>query len=197
MIEILGWREMLELKGGGSEFWYEECPQYEIFYKQDWQTYCCTLENEYGSCSSWRTSATWASSETFLFADSVWELHYIPIKKVILDNIEDFVNVDEDWGCCRYSTGHAEIKDKYLPLFQQTPRAKTTRPVFVFKGWSWLGKSFIARNTSLSVYETDYSSVLPENIEADIIVIGNKYEFWIKDLEGKIYWWEIIEVTFN
>jgi hypothetical protein len=56
-------------------------------------------------------------------------------------------------------------------------RTKEKHPVYVFKGKSGLGKSFIANQlVELDVYETDLGENIPENIsDYHIVVVGNKY----------------------
>lgn len=76
------------------------------------------------------------------------------------------------------------------------------RPVWIFKGDSGLGKSYIAGIIANSdrvktVYETDAHEKL-DTIEADIIVVGNKYEHSFEEIESKIKGeHEIIYVDFS
>jgi len=72
-----------------------------------------------------------------------------------------------------------------LTKFEKTVRYKEKRPVWLFKGPSNMGKSFIAEHCSLKSYETDMSDKLPDEIDADIIVIGNKYKYSIEDIKSK------------
>lgn len=76
------------------------------------------------------------------------------------------------------------------------------RPVWIFKGDSGLGKSYIAgivanSDRAKKVYETDAHEEL-DTIEADIIVVGNKYNHPLKEIESKIKGeHEIIYVDFS
>ena len=76
------------------------------------------------------------------------------------------------------------------------------RPVWIFKGDSGLGKSYIAgiianSDRAKTVYETDAHEEL-DTIEADIIVVGNKYEHSFEEIESKIKGeHEIIYVDFS
>lgn len=76
------------------------------------------------------------------------------------------------------------------------------RPVWIFKGDSGLGKSYIAgiianSDRAKTVYETDAHEEL-DTIEADIIVVGNKYEYSFEEIESKIKGeHEIIYVDFS
>ena len=72
-----------------------------------------------------------------------------------------------------------------IEKFKKTPRHKDKRPVWIFVGPSNIGKSFISSRCDLISYETDIFSELPEQIIADIIVIGNKYKFEIEDIKNR------------
>lgn len=61
------------------------------------------------------------------------------------------------------------------------------RPVYIFSGKSCLCKSHIAACTGKTMYETDSSSKLPDVLYDEIIVIGNKYKYDMKDIEDRIY----------
>lgn len=75
--------------------------------------------------------------------------------------------------------------------FKVTNRLKKVRPVWIFKGKSGLGKSYLAsiliNNSNLKIYETDSNEKIPNIICEDIIVIGNKYNFSIEEIEKNIY----------
>jgi glycerol-3-phosphate cytidylyltransferase-like family protein len=58
--------------------------------------------------------------------------------------------------------------------------------VFLFVGASNLGKSFIAMNClTLKSYETDQSNILPDKLECNIVVIGNRKKFEIEDIKSR------------
>lgn len=83
-----------------------------------------------------------------------------------------------------------DINIKY-EKFRVTNRLKKLRPVWIIKGKSGLGKSYLTttlfNNSNLTIYETDSSPNLPLIIFEDIIVIGNKYTFNIKQIEERIF----------
>jgi hypothetical protein len=56
--------------------------------------------------------------------------------------------------------------------------------VWIFRGDSNLGKSYLAHCSDLSVFETDAHSTLPHNITEDIIVLGNKYCHSLNDIKS-------------
>jgi hypothetical protein len=75
-----------------------------------------------------------------------------------------------------------------MELFKETIRNKNLRPVWIFKGKSNSGKSFLASKLNeLDIYETDSSETLPESIFASVIVLGNKYNFSLEDVKNKIF----------
>ena len=88
-----------------------------------------------------------------------------------------------------YPNGYATVN---MELFEQTIRYKEKRPVWIFKGDSALGKTYISSlavrgdNDMLTKYETDSSDSLPKELYQDIIVIGNKYNYSIDDIEKLI-----------
>ena len=67
---------------------------------------------------------------------------------------------------------------KYENL-KPTNRILKERPVWIVRGDSGLGKSYlssiIANHSDLSVYETDYCEELPQKIVEDIIVVGRNW----------------------
>lgn len=75
-----------------------------------------------------------------------------------------------------------------MELFKETIRAKNLRPVWIFKGKSNSGKSFLASKLNdLEVYETDSNDNLPTSITASIVVLGNKYNYSIDDIKSKLF----------
>lgn len=66
---------------------------------------------------------------------------------------------------------------------RSTNRGFDKVPLWIFKGASSLGKSFLAHNIrGLKIFETDSSSTLPDIITDDIVVLGNKYPHTIDDI---------------
>ena len=120
-------------------------------------------------------------------------------KDTIDDVKNDIFYVDDDGGDPWYPNGDVGITKE---LFTETNRAMDKRPVWIFKGDSGLGKSYIAgiianSDRAKTVYETDAHEKLG-TIEADIIVVGNKYEHSFEEIESKIKGeHEIIYVDFS
>ncbi|QEM43306.1 hypothetical protein CHOTACABRAS_252 [Bacillus phage Chotacabras] len=99
-----------------------------------------------------------------------------------LDN--QVFRVTYDGGDSYYPSGYYSVEED---LFIEGERYSEERPVWIFVGESGLGKSFIAGNLKgLEVYETDTSSTLPSEIIADVVVIGNKYEFWVHQVQERL-----------
>lgn len=100
-----------------------------------------------------------------------------------------------------YPVGYAHVKEE---LFTKLPRAMKKRPVWIFSGASGTGKStfgYILNKESYKVYETDSAKNgnLPEEIWADVIVVGNKWKDITvneikKHLPGDV---NVIDVTFS
>ena len=183
MIEIKWYRKFTESRWWW-EHWYCDMEQYEIFFIEEWQKKIAKLDNNYWDCCSWYTSATRWDIE-IRNVDEFWTIHFIPIWKIEVNSIDNFVDISDDWWDNYYPSWYAKIKDTYINMFRQTNRLKENRQVYLFMWPSWVGKSYIANNTNLEVYETDRSNFLPQFINASIIVIGNKYEFKIENIKDK------------
>jgi hypothetical protein len=121
--------------------------------------------------------------------------------------IDDF-NENSDYINNEVFTYNFDGGDSYYPwgsysvnmeLFKETPRHKSERPVWIFKGDSNLGKSFIASKLNeLTTYETDSNEKLPNVITEDVIVLGNKYNHNLEDIKDKIFGeYELILVNFE
>lgn len=196
MIEIIWYRKIIEQRWGG-EHWYNDMEQYEILYRDGYNEMLCILDNDYGDCMSWYTSATWGSKEIQKI-ENYWEIHYKPIKPIILDSIDDFIIVDEDWGCGYYPTWYANIQERWIEYFKPTIRLKQKRQVYIFRWSSWKGKSYIWRKIGRNVYETDSCNELPDIISEEIIILWNKYNFSIEDIKQKIMGkYDLIIVNFE
>lgn len=61
------------------------------------------------------------------------------------------------------------------------------RKVWIFKGDSLLGKTFLSDKINLFKYETDSASILPDIFKEEIIVVGNKYKFTVEDVIQRIH----------
>lgn len=197
MIEIIWYREIFE-KRGWWEHWYEIMSQYEIIYKENHQHYLCKLENDYGDCSSGRTSATRGGHTVESIYSNYGELHYKANETIILEKIEDFISVSKDWWDERYPMGWAYIKEEFLKMFHKTLRGKDVRQVYLFQWWSGKWKSYLWRKSDISVYETDSNKKLPKEIADEIIVLWNKYPFTLDEVKERIIWeHELIQVFFE
>ncbi|MEG2786415.1 MAG: hypothetical protein RR942_01250 [Romboutsia sp.] len=146
---------------------------------------------EEGECGSGWCTASWAYMKVKEVNNFRGYTHK-PITKIYFNNFtgeeEEFdgelVSFSEDGGDAYYPHGYYEIN---MNLFKSNERYKNKRPVWIFKGKSTVGKSFIAGNLKdLNVYETDFMDHLPREIEEDIIVLGNKYSFSIEEIDSKI-----------
>lgn len=84
-----------------------------------------------------------------------------------------------------YPSGHYSIN---MDLFTPTPRARKKHPIYLFKGNSAIGKSYLAHELERSkIYETDSSNTLPQKIICDVIVFGNrKKDFTIDEIAKRI-----------
>ena len=191
------------IKGHSWDFeYYDEEMERHILYgiNSDGQKIKITLYEEYGVCGSGWTTASWGRIE-IEYIDSFEGYDYKPIKELIIDDItneknEDFNDyetecienevfiVSDNGGDFYYPCGFYEVN---MDLFRKTARAKEKRPVWILRGNSNLGKSFLSHKTGLTVYETDCNELLPAQITEDIIVIGNKYSFTVNEVIDKLF----------
>lgn len=175
--------------------------------------YELSLWTLYGDCYSGWCSASWGHGNIRQVDNFVGMTHR-PIKELSFEldikesddysNLSDISNdifgIDWDGGDSYYPGGHSWVNEE---LFTETDRMMNKRPVWIFKGDSALGKSYLAGIISNSgrskiVYETDACETLTEEIEADIIVVGNKYNHSLEEIESKIKGeHEIIYVDFS
>lgn len=115
----------------------------------------------------------------------------------IKTNIFEF---SDDGGDSYYPMGGTLVN---YDLFTELPRAFTDRPVWIFHGDSASGKSTIAYELrgDKVIYETDSAKdgKLPEEIWADIIVVGNKWKeiTYEKVLEHLPSYCNVVSVKFD
>lgn len=151
------------------------------------------LSHSEGECGSGWTTASWGNIKV---TEAKKFNGYTFIPKEIL-NVEDIEpNFDGDVSNAVFSVDCVG-GDSYYPsggynvnmeLFKETVRVKNSRPVWIFKGKSNSGKTFLASKLSeMEIYETDRSELLPESIVASVIVLGNKYDFKLEDVKSKIF----------
>ena len=95
-----------------------------------------------------------------------------------------------------YPSGYVKVK---MELFKKTVRVHDKRPVWIFKGDSNAGKSFLSSKLKdLKIYETDINNELLEVITQDVIILGNKYSHTINDIDKRILGeHNLIVVDFN
>ena len=159
------------------------------------------LHTNNGDCGSGWCAASWGNIKIIRVKNFNGFTHALKQEFKDIDiNIPDNIN-DYEYFECNVFTYCEYNGDEYYPngyvtvnmdLFEPTPRYKGKRPVWIFKGDSALGKSYISslairgNNDMLTKYETDSSDSLPKELYQDIIVIGNKYNYSIDDIEKLI-----------
>ncbi|ASA22617.1 hypothetical protein [Paenibacillus donghaensis] len=153
-----------------------------------------TLWEEQGECGSGWCSASWGKVEVEEI-EKFEGYTYTTKEQIYIDDIlpesynSEYINnkvfeVSYDGGDSYYPCGDYTVN---MDLFTQTIRHKEKRPVWVFKGSSNRGKSFIASHlVGLTVYETDSNANIPF-ITEDIVVLGNKYTHQLQDIEANIF----------
>jgi hypothetical protein len=186
------------VEGPSNDFIYTDVlvPEYTLcLFDENRQRYELALIEEHGECGSGWTTASWGRHEIFT-VDSFGALTHQVVpnseESLMFEYDESMRNLitpyfsfsevgdqDDDY----YPQGYVKVNlDKFTP----TERGFSTRPVWIFIGKSGLGKSFLAHQTDLNVFETDAYEILPEKITADIIVKGNKYPHTLEELKSRI-----------
>ena len=151
------------------------------------------LSRSEGECCSGYTTATWGNINVTEVANFKGYT-FTPNKRLFINefeidfqkNIKNFVfSMSKTGGSEYYPFGGYSVS---MELFTETVRSKKFRPVWIFKGKSNSGKSFLASNlNNIDVYETDCYKELPEKIVASVIVSGNKYHFEIEEIKSRIF----------
>ena len=87
-----------------------------------------------------------------------------------------------------YDTQFEEMSINSPYFLKANLRQKEKQPLWIFKGDSMLGKSYISSflYEYKSIYETDKSITLPDELNYDIIVVGNKYSFTNEEILERI-----------
>ena len=168
--------------------------------------YEITLRSEYGECGSGWTTASYGFADIEP-VDNFRPWNYKPKQQIILENISikemnspdvscEYFQWSYDGGDRYYPTGYVEVNMTY---FEELPRNMKKRPVWIFKGYSGLGKTSLAiQLENEDVYDTDISSKLPECITESIVVLGNKYGHTLEDIKTRLFGNpEIILVDFS
>ena len=193
MIKIKWYRKIIETRWSWDH-WSSDMDQFEILYTEGNKKMCAKLDNDYWDCYSWYCEATRGSMD-IVEVSNFWELHFVPTQEIVLDRIGHFVDV-QDNGDEYYPSWSAYIKEEFLSMFKETPRKKDKKQVYLFQWESWIGKSYLGRQLSLDVYETDSNEELPERIKEQVVVVWNKYNHNIKDIIKRCWRCDIINVNF-
>lgn len=169
--------------------------------------YEITLWNTYGECGSGWCGASWGNINIDEVSEFANKTHIptnklyidIDVKKICDDIDNDVFRYSDDGGDNYYPCGSVNVN---IDLFKPTVRNMKKRPVWLFKGGSNLGKSYLGykinKNEFVSVYETDSSDGLPSKIKESIIILGNKYNYSVEEINNKIFGeHELIVVDFN
>jgi hypothetical protein len=146
-----------------------------------------------GECGSGWTTASWGHCSV-VEVDKFRGYNFTPISSIYTEDLipgeyydlnNNVFSISNDGGDSYYPSGSYNVNMKY---FKVSERIKNKRPVWIFKGDSNAGKSFLASKISgLKVYETDTSSVLKQNITESIIVLGNKHPHRIEDVIKSLF----------
>ena len=168
--------------------------------------YEITLRSEYGECGSGWTTASYGLVN-IKPVNNFRPWNYKPKQQMVLENISikemdfpdfscEYFEWSYDGGDRYYPTGYIEVD---LTYFEELPRNMKKRPVWIFKGYSGLGKTSLAiQLENEDVYDTDISSKLPECITESIVVLGNKYGHTLEDIKTRLFGNpEIILVDFS
>jgi hypothetical protein len=162
--------------------------EYEFLYLEDGKLFSECFAIEYGECGSGYCGAEWIKQGRKKQVLSLGTLHYIPKGKLEIDY---FITSDYDGNdyfilyendCAYYPGANIQIK---FENWIDTKRGKEKKQIYIFKGPSAIGKSYIANSTNLTVFETDGQPLDELNVSYDIIVIGNKHNYTTKNIISK------------
>lgn len=188
----------------GDELFQNE--KYILYGKRHDKLWEITLTTSHGMCGSGWTTASWGHAE-IKEVKKIGRITHVPKDTIFIENLYEeimqtnecsnkYFYADGDGGDSYYPCGSAGVN---LEFFHQSIRHKAKRPVWIFHGNSNLGKSYLAELIQgKEIYETDSSPTLPEQITADIVVVGNKYAFSDEDITSRLFGEvEIISVKFS
>ena len=101
-----------------------------------------------------------------------------------IDN--DIFSYDCEGGDSYYPSGCGYVK---MDRFEQLTRNMEKRPVWIFSGASGLGKSTLGEMLSgrKYIFETDSVNELPDEIYADVVILGNRSKFTVEDVIGRLF----------
>jgi hypothetical protein len=202
------------VEGHNCEFTYgkKEMVKHEIFVEEDGKKYVIRLETENTVCGSGWTTATEGIMEIesieqfppmgYRYVEPMTEYPFPTEADIEIEGFKEGTTPGykcpgfsiSKWGNDMYYPcgGHSVNMDFFRPNGKRAPEK---RRVMIFKGDSSAGKSWLAAKANVSVYETDKSAELPSEIESEIIVLGNKYNFSLEDIKEKIAFKEETEVV--
>lgn len=164
------------------------------------------LYQDYGECYSGWTTATWGRFN-FKKVDNFGAITHYPKKdsdtKIIFDPDDkknetdkddyvydnyvyrcDWFSYSETGGDDYYPSGFVKVK---MDNFETTQRGFDEHPTWIFHGASNLGKSFLAHQIKeMTIFETDAYDELPDKINADIIVLGNKHKYTLENIKERV-----------
>ena len=196
-----------KINGKNCKFVYydEELIKYIICLKdKDDTKYELELYEDYGECYSGWTIAQWGYFN-FTKVENFGALTHCPKKDLNTKIIFDPESKEEDYQCEWFSISE-NGSDKYYPCgsvgvnmdkFNSTSRGFDKHPVWIFYGNSNLGKSFLSHQIKdMNVFETDAYDKLPDVINNDIVVVGNKHGYALEDVRKRING-QVITVHFN
>ena len=102
--------------------------------------------------------------------------------KILPNNILD---VSVYGGDDYYPDGYVYVNEE---LFRSNNRYSEKPFIYIFYGDSSLGKSYLGDmlSSEKSVYETDSNENLPDDLNYEIIVVGNKHHYSIEEIRKRI-----------
>lgn len=165
---------------------YIESTRYNVLLLKDDTKYLLKLIEIYEMCPSLWTTASYGKMKLIEFNKNI-PLTHIPKKKIniILDvktkkcdnEVFEFLKVGDKW----YPSGYVKI---HLDNFNRTSRAKYNRMVWIFTGKSESDKLYLgSKLKDLLIYKTNSHESLPNKIYADVIILGNKFNYNYEDIK--------------
>lgn len=110
-------------------------------------------------------------------------------------NIENIFSANGDGGDSYYPSGSVYVNEN---LFVSNSRYSDKPFVHIFYGDSSSGKSFLSNQLDKVVFETDTVDSLPDEIIAEVIVVGNKNNYTIEEIKSHIKFdAKFVVVNFN
>lgn len=199
---VIGMREEKyvgkEVSGHNCDFEYtdKEMIRHVMLLKKEDEKFELTLEEEQGECGSGWCTASYGKSNLKPVSVFAGKTHICSSFTIDLSSTGDFHT--EDFSCdyftfsevggCHYypSGGYSIVEDMFKPVHNLP---LNNRLVHIFLGDSNLGKSYIAALTDKDLFETDsVRSIedLPDQLGQDIIVIGNRFDVCLGDIEPRL-----------